>query len=66
MNRQISSYERRLSETGTTLRDMEDAGETGRPYQRLLRQWLELLAAYEYEVDVQKEGASLAALAAGV
>jgi len=56
----ISAYEARLRTGSDQLERLERTGRTDERYQRLLRQWLELLAAYEYECEVVHAGQGLA------
>jgi len=65
MNGQIAAYEKRLRTGARTLERMESTGSSDGRYERALRSWLALLAAYEYETEVAEAGSQIA-LAAGV
>ena len=60
MNAHLQAYQKRLTAKCAKLERMERSGRTGARYDRLLRSWLELLAAYEYEYDIDEAGALLA------
>lgn len=47
MDIELKSLEQRLARGLNMLRDLEEDGQTGPRYERMLRYWLELLAAYE-------------------
>jgi hypothetical protein len=64
MNAQVAAYEKRLEKGARYLEKLEVTGDVGARYQRALRGWLTLLAAYEYETEML-EAASPLALAAG-
>jgi hypothetical protein len=57
LNAQIQAYEQRLRKGARLLERLEGAGQLDELYQRTLRQWLALLAAYEYESEVYAAGA---------
>ncbi len=61
VNGLISAYEARLRTGAEQLEAFEQAGRRGVGYDRLLRNWLELLAAYEYEFEMAEAGSLLAA-----
>ena len=61
MNAMIAAYESRLRTGADQLDRMERAGKRDETYDRTLRGWLELLAAYEYEFEMAAAGAELAA-----
>lgn len=61
---QIAAYEFRLKSGAEVLGRLEAAGATDHRYDRRLRRWLELLAAYEYECEIAQIGEQVA-LAAG-
>lgn len=60
MNAQIVSSERRLRKGAEILERMEARGERDSRYERTLRHWLGLLAAYEYDCEVVDAGAEVA------
>jgi hypothetical protein len=64
MNAQIAAYERRLRQGALMLAQLEGEGRIDSRYERLLRQWQALVAAYEYETDLFEAGSEMA-LAAG-
>lgn len=61
MSAMISAYENRLRVGAEQLEELERSGRTDRRYDRLLRQWQQLLAAYEFECEVAETGSSLLA-----
>lgn len=61
MNAQIAVYENRLRSGAHLLEEMETSGGTDLRYERTLRQWLELLAAYEYECEISEASMRLLA-----
>jgi hypothetical protein len=65
MNAQIAAYEARLRKGAQFLEKLEASGRVDALYERTLRHWLELLAAYEYESEIVEAG-SEAPLAVGV
>jgi hypothetical protein len=65
VNAQIAAYEQRLRKGARLLEKLEAAGRIDGLYERTLRQWLALLAAYEYESEVVEAGREVA-LAVGV
>lgn len=66
MNQLIARYEVRLGEGAHLLSNMEAQGEHGPRYERTLRHWLELLAAYEFEYEMAEAGDPQIAAAVGV
>jgi hypothetical protein len=62
MNVRIAAYEKRLREAGAGLERLETAGRVGAYYQKMLRKWLALVAAYEYECEMIEAGTELAAV----
>jgi hypothetical protein len=57
----LAAYERRLRDGAALLERLESSGRTDQSYDRMLRLWLELLAAYEYEYEVCEQGTGLLA-----
>lgn len=52
MNGLLDSYTHRLQKGSRLLERLEAAGQQDSLYERTLRQWLALLAAYEYEMEM--------------
>jgi len=61
MNGMVRAYERKLRQGAEQLEALERSGATGRRYEVLLRSWLELLAAYEYECDMMQSAEGMLA-----
>jgi hypothetical protein len=66
MNQLIARYEVRLGEGARLLSSMEAEEEPGPRYERTLRHWLELLAAYEFEYEMAEAGDPRIGAAVGV
>jgi hypothetical protein len=63
MNAMLQAYEKRLRNGASQLEQMERTGRTDQQYDRMLRQWLQLLAAYEYEYEMAEAGGRMLAAA---
>lgn len=66
MNQLIARYEVRLGEGARLLSNMEAQDKRDPQYERTLRRWLELLAAYEFEYEMVEAGDPRIAAAVGV
>ncbi|HZT96138.1 MAG TPA: hypothetical protein VFB34_04800 [Chloroflexota bacterium] len=65
MNIQLKQLEHRLAKGAALLSRMESDGLPSRRYDQMLRQWLQLLAAYEYESEIDEAAAAMLPVAAG-
>lgn len=63
MNSMISAYESKLRSGADRLERLERSGRTDQRYQTILRRWLELLAAYEYECEMVESASGVLAAA---
>lgn len=66
MRQLVTHYEVRLTEGAELLSNMEARGTRGPRYQKALRSWLELLAAYEFECEMAEVGQQSISTAVGV
>lgn len=66
MNALISSYENRLRNGAEILQKMETLGRRDARYHQTLRRWIELLAAYEYESEMDEAGLAAVGLATAI
>ena len=57
MNALLMAYENRLRAGAEQLEALEQSGRVDLRYERKLRSWLELLAAYEFEYEMAESAA---------
>ncbi len=66
MNQQLKHLEERLRKGAAILAEMESKGLDDSRYRRVLRQWVQLVAAYEFESEMADSATDMLPAAVGV